>query len=153
MRLESPAFPDGAEIPRGHSREGGDVSPALLWSGVPAETASLALVCDDPDAPRGTWVHWVLYDLPPALSGLPAGVAKTDRLPGGGSQGKNDFGEIGWGGPAPPSGHGTHHYSFRLYALDKKLDLPPGATEAQLEAAMKSHVLAEAKLTGTYRRD
>ena len=152
MRLESPAFSDGDEIPRGHPRDGGDASPALQWSGVPAGTAGLALVCDDPDAPRGTWVHWVTYDLPPSLKGLSAGVAK-ERLPGGGVQGKNDYGEIGWGGPAPPRGHGTHHYSFRLYALEAKLEVPPGATKAQLEAPMKGHVLAEAKLTGTYRRD
>ncbi len=153
MHLESPAFHDGAEIPGEHSRDGGDVSPPLLWSGVPPGAASLALVCDDPDAPRGTWVHWVLYDLPPSLSGLPAGLPKTERLPGGGVQGRNDYGESAWGGPAPPRGHGTHHYAFRLYALDRKLELPPGATKAQLEAAMKGHVLAEAKRTGTYRRE
>ncbi|MEX0880576.1 MAG: YbhB/YbcL family Raf kinase inhibitor-like protein [Thermoanaerobaculia bacterium] len=153
MRLESPAFPDAGEIPREHSRDGADTSPPLLWSGVPAGTATLALVCDDPDAPRGTWVHWVLYDLPPSLPGLPAGVAKTERLPGGGVHGRTDYGDIGWGGPAPPCGHGTHHYAFRLYALDTVLELPPGATKARLEAAMKGHVLAEAKLTGTYRRD
>ena len=153
MRLESPPFTDGGEIPPEHSRDGGDASPQLAWSGVPAGTASLALLCDDPDAPRGTWVHWVVYDLPPSLPGLPAGVAKTERIPTGGVQGRNDYGEIGWGGPAPPRGHGTHHYSFRLYALGTKLGLPPGATKAQLAAAMKGHVLAEAKLTGTYRRD
>jgi hypothetical protein len=153
MKLTSPAFEDGDPIPREHSRDGGDASPALSWTGVPAAVKSLALLCDDPDAPRGTWVHWVLYDLPPSLTGLPEGVAKVERLPGGGTHGKTDYGEIGWGGPAPPRGHGTHHYSFRLYALDCELKLAGHATKAQLEAAMKGRVLAEAKLTGTYRRD
>ncbi len=153
MRLESAAFADGTDIPLEHSGDGRDASPPLSWSGVPAAARSLALVCDDPDAPRGTWVHWVLYDLPPSLTGLASGVPKLERLPGGGVQGKTDFGDIGWGGPAPPRGHGTHHYSFRLYALDAELALAPGATKAEVERAMKGHVLAEAKLTGTYRRD
>lgn len=153
MRLESPAFLDGAPIPAEHSRDGLDSHPALAWSGVPKEARRLALVCDDPDAPRGTWVHWVLYDLPATLAGLSAGVAKAPRHAAGGMHGKNDYGELGWGGPAPPRGHGPHHYEFRLYALDAALDLAPGATKAQLEAAMRGRVLAQSKLVGTYRRD
>jgi Raf kinase inhibitor-like YbhB/YbcL family protein len=153
VKLESAAFRDGEPIPKNYARDGGDASPPLSWSGVPAKTRSLALVCDDPDAPRGTWVHWVLYDVPPKATELPAGVPKGERLPQGGVQGRNDFGDLGWGGPAPPRGHGTHHYECRLSALDRELGLPPGATKAQVEAAMKGHVLAEAKLTGTYRRD
>ncbi len=153
MRLESASFSDGDPVPPEHSRDGADSHPPLAWSGVPAGTASLALVCDDPDAPRGTWVHWVLYDMPATLSGLPAGLAKAARHGSGGVNGKNDYGELGWGGPQPPRGHGMHHYEFRLYALDAKLGLAAGATKAELEAAMKGHVLGEAKLTGTYRRD
>jgi Raf kinase inhibitor-like YbhB/YbcL family protein len=153
VRLESDAFRDGDPIPPVHSRDGTDSHPGLAWTGVPARAKSLALVCDDPDAPRGTWVHWVLYDLSPGLSGLTASVARAPRHEAGGTHGTNDYGELGWGGPAPPRGHGVHHYGFRLYALDATLGLAPGATKAQLEAAMKGHVLAEAALTGTYRRD
>ncbi len=146
MRLESTAFRDGEEIPKVHSRDGEDASPPLAWSGAPKGTASFALVCDDPDAPRGTWVHWVLCDLPADAKGLPASASA-------GVPGKNDFGELGWGGPAPPRGHGAHRYEFRLYALDRRLGLAPGASKADLVRAMKGHVLAEAHLTGTYRRD
>jgi Raf kinase inhibitor-like YbhB/YbcL family protein len=153
MRLESAAFREGEPIPKEHSRDGADSHPALSWPGAPAGSETFALVCDDPDAPRGTWVHWILYDVPGTAAGLPAGVAKAGRHPSGGAHGTNDFGELGWGGPAPPRGHGLHHYVFRLYALDRKLGLPAGASRPELEAAMKGHVLAEAKLTGTYRRD
>jgi hypothetical protein len=153
MRLESSAFRDGAPIPPVHARDGADSHPALSWSGVPQEAKSLALVCDDPDAPRGTWVHWVLYDVPASVSALSEGVAKSARHPVGGTHGRTDYGELGWGGPAPPRGHGVHHYEFRLYALDTMLGLAPGATKAELEGAMRGHVLAEAKLIGTYRRD
>ncbi len=153
MRLESSAFRDGAPIPSVHSRDGADSHPPLSWSGVPKEAKSLALVCDDPDAPRGTWVHWVLYDLPPSVAALAGAVAKAERHPAGGTHGRTDYGELGWGGPAPPRGHGVHHYQFRLYALDRVLGLAPGATKAELEAAMKGRILAEAKLVGTYRRD
>jgi Raf kinase inhibitor-like YbhB/YbcL family protein len=153
MRLESSAFRDGAPIPSVHSRDGDDSHPPLSWSGVPKEAKSLALVCDDPDAPRGSWVHWVLYDLPPSVSTLPGAVARAQQHPAGGTHGRTDYGELGWGGPAPPRGHGVHHYEFRLYALDRALGLPPGATKAELEAAMKGRILAQAKLVGTYRRD
>jgi Raf kinase inhibitor-like YbhB/YbcL family protein len=153
MKLESGAFGDGQPIPKEYSRDGGDTSPPLSWSGVPSGARSLALICDDPDAPRGTWVHWVLYDLPPAATSLPAGVRKSDRPSSGGVQGRNDYGETGWGGPAPPKGHGVHHYEFRLYALDRELGLSPGATKVEVESALQGHVLAETKLTGTYRRD
>jgi Raf kinase inhibitor-like YbhB/YbcL family protein len=153
VRLESASFGDGEPIPREHSRDGADSHPALSWTDVPRGTASFALVCDDPDAPRGTWVHWILFDIPPSASLLPSGVAKAARHASGGTHGKNDFGELGWGGPAPPRGHGLHHYEFRLSALDQVLGLPAGSSVRDLEAAMKGHVLAEAKLTGTYRRD
>ncbi len=153
MRLESASFREGEPIPRDHSRDGADSHPALSWSGAPRGTEGFALVCDDPDAQRGTWVHWVLYDVPATATSLPSGVAKAGKHPSGGVQGKNDYGELGWGGPAPPRGHGVHHYVFRLYALDTKLGLPSGKSRSELETAMKGHVLAEAKLTGTYRRD
>lgn len=153
MRLESASFRDGEPIPREHARDGTDSHPALEWSGAPKGTRTLALICDDPDAPRGTWVHWVLYDIPGTATGLPAAVAKTGRHAAGGTHGKNDSGELGWAGPAPPRGHGVHRYVFHLYALDAELGLPPGASRSEVDAAMKGHVLAEAKLTGTYRRD
>jgi Raf kinase inhibitor-like YbhB/YbcL family protein len=153
VRLESANFRDGEPIPREHSRDGADAHPALAWSDAPEGTESFALVCDDPDAPRGRWLHWILFDIPASVSSLTPGVAKAARHAAGGAHGKNDFGELGWGGPAPPRGHGVHHYEFRLYALDAKLGLPAGAGRGELETAMKGHVLAEAKLTGTYRRD
>ena len=153
MKLESSAFRDGQPIPQQYSRDGADTSPPLSWSGVPTGTRSLALICDDPDAPRGTWVHWVYYDLPPSVTSLPPGVRKAERPSSGGVQGRNDYKETGWGGPGPPKGHGVHHYNFRLSALDRELGLSPGATKAEVESAMQGHVLAEAKLTGTYRRD
>ena len=151
MKLTSTAFRDGHEIPRPPARDGGDASPPLSWSEAPEGTKSFALVCDDPDAPRATpWVHWVLADIPASATGLPGGKGGP---PPGGVPGRNDFGEIGWGGPAPPRGHGTHHYEFRLYALDRKLELPRGATKDELLRAIEGHVLAEARLTGTFRRD
>jgi len=153
MKLESSAFREGQPIPQQYSRDGADTSPPLSWSGVPPGTRSLALICDDPDAPRGTWVHWVYYDLPPSVTSLPPGVRKAERPSSGGVQGRNDYKETGWGGPGPPKGHGVHHYNFRLSALDRELGLSPGATKAEVESAMQGHVLAEAKLTGTYRRD
>ena len=153
MRLESSAFSPGDPIPEVHARDGRDQSPSLSWRDPPAGTQSFALVCDDPDAPRETWVHWVLFDLPPTSTGLPAGVPNAEKLAAGGVQGKNDYGDIGWGGPHPPRGHGIHHYGLRLYALDTLLNLAPGSTKAQVEAAMRGHVLGEAKLMGTYRRD
>lgn len=150
MRIESRAFEAGRPIPLEHGCAGANVSPELHWQEVPAGTESLALVCDDPDAPRRVWVHWVLYDLSPALEGLPERLPSASSVPQGGIQGRNDFGELGYGGPCPPSG--THRYVFKLYALDRRLGLAPGATKDQLLAAMRGHVLAEAELTGTYRK-
>jgi Raf kinase inhibitor-like YbhB/YbcL family protein len=155
MRLQSTAFAEGQTIPEKHARDGRDTSPPLAWSGVPEGAKSLALLCDDPDAPRATpWVHWVYFDLPPTLSGLPEGVSKDERPKIGGVQGKNDYGDVGWGGPQPPVGHGVHHYHFRLCALDTLLKLRPGsATKDEVDAALRGHVLGEARLMGTYRRD
>lgn len=151
IELTSPAFVQGTSIPRQYTGDGADQSPALAWSAAPAGTQSFALLCYDPDAPRGTWVHWVLFNLPPETCGLPEGVPTSKTLPSGGRQGRNDFGKIGYGGPAPPRGK-AHRYVFALYALDQVLDLEPGATRAQLDAAMRGHLLAEGQLMGTYQR-
>lgn len=150
--LTSTAFAAGGAIPKVHTCDGGDTSPPLRWSQVPAGTTSLALLCDDPDAPRGTWVHWILFDLDPATGELASGVPATRGLPGGASQGLNDFGKIGYGGPCPPPGHGPHRYYFRLLALDRKLGLSPGATMKQVLAGAEGHVLARAELLGRYER-
>jgi Raf kinase inhibitor-like YbhB/YbcL family protein len=150
LELRSSAFSDGGWIPSKYTCDGKDTSPPLSWTGIPAGGKSLALTCDDPDAPRGLWVHWVVVDLPPSATGLPEGVPATPEISGGGRQGKNDFGKIGYGGPCPPSG--THRYVFTLYALDSTLGLPAGATRQDLLAAMRNRALGEATLTGTYSR-
>jgi Raf kinase inhibitor-like YbhB/YbcL family protein len=154
IRIESPRFRDGETIPKMYTGEGPDVSPPLTWTGLPAGTRTLAPVCDDPDAPSAEpWVHWVIYGLPATLGGLPEGLPKQPRLDNPPArQGGNDFGRTGYGGPMPPKGHGTHHYHFRLYALDDEVDLPPGVDKARLLAAIHPHVLASGELVGTYER-
>jgi Raf kinase inhibitor-like YbhB/YbcL family protein len=151
FHLTSSAFRDGQMIPATYSADGADHSPPLAWSGQPPATVSLALICDDPDAPRGTWVHWVLFNLPGDTGGLAEHTRPDGTLPNGAHQGKNDFGKLGYGGPAPPGGK-PHRYFFKLYALDAKLKLPAGATKDQLLKAMQGHVLAEARLMGQYQR-
>lgn len=150
MRIESTAFSEGSLIPRRHTCDGKDVSPPLSWSGVPEGAKSLALICDDPDAPGKTWVHWVLFNLPSGTKELPEGVPALASVSGGGVQGINDFRKVGYGGPCPPKG--THRYMFRLYALDAELALPAGATKAELEGAIEGHVLGQVTLTGKYSR-
>lgn len=156
--LKSPAFEPGQRIPKRYTGDGEDVSPALHWSGVPDGTQEFALVCDDPDAPTDEpWVHWVIYGIPGETRELPEGVPPDKQLtsPITAFQGKNSWSDgqtIGYRGPAPPRGHGTHHYHFKLYALDTKLSLGPGATKAELLRAMSDHVLAEGELIGTYER-
>ena len=150
--LSSPAFADGAAIPVAHTCDGADVSPPLAWSDPPAGTESFALIADDPDAPAGTWVHWVLYNLPAATTQLPARIAKVETLDlGGARQGRNDFRHPGYGGPCPPPGP-AHRYFFKLYALDAPLELRPGAQKRDVEAAMQGHTLGLAQLMGTYAR-
>jgi Raf kinase inhibitor-like YbhB/YbcL family protein len=151
IELTSTAFQTGETIPKQYTGDGVDQSPPLRWSEPPSGTKSLALICDDPDAPRGTWVHWVLFNLPAQTRELEEGVATMENLANGAKQGKNDFGDIGYGGPAPPKGK-PHRYFFKLYALYVAVDLPPGATKAQLLDAMKGHILAEGQLMGTYGR-
>jgi hypothetical protein len=150
LTLTSTVFSHGQPIPSLYTCEGKDISPPLAWSEPPSGTNSFALISDDPDAPMGTWVHWVAWNIPSSSRGLPEVVATDAQLNDGTRQGTTDFGRTGYGGPCPPSG--THRYFFKLYALDAALDLKPGATKAQLEAAMSGHVLAQAELIGTYKK-
>ena len=150
LSITSSAFQNGAGIPKEYTCDGQNISPPLRWSGAPAGAGSLVLIADDPDAPHGPWVHWVVYDLPATVAELPAHVPAQARLPNGGLQGKNDFRTTGYGGPCPPSG--THRYFFKLYALDKQLGLAEGATKADVAKAMEGHVLAQGELMGTYKR-
>ena len=152
--LSSPAFPHGGEIPSKYTCDGGDLAPPLVWTGVPEQTRSLALIVDDPDAPdptapKMTWVHWVLYNIPPSGDGLPEGVTSRD-LPPGTAEGLNDWKRTGYGGPCPPIGR--HRYFHKLYALDAALAVMDKPTKATLEAAMKGHILEKAELVGTYQR-
>jgi hypothetical protein len=149
--LASSAFNPGEPIPRQHTCEGDDQSPPLRWSGVPAGTKGFALIVDDPDAPAGTWVHWVLYDIPGNTSELTAGIPPEESLPGGAKQGLNDFRKVGYGGPCPPPGK-PHRYFFKLYALDSPTPLKPRMTKARVLRAIEGHVLGRAELMGTYKR-
>jgi len=150
--VTSTAFKEGQPIPAQYTADGKDVSPPLSWGGVPAGARGLALVCEDPDAPRGTWTHWVLFNLPADAGGLPEGVPPEAKLPGGATQGTNDFHKVGYGGPSPPPGK-PHRYFFKLYALDTTLSLPSGTTRQQLQSAAQGHVLGEGQLMGTYGRE
>jgi Raf kinase inhibitor-like YbhB/YbcL family protein len=158
LKITSTAFDNGRPIPRKFSGEGQDVSPPLAWDAPPAGTQELALICDDPDAPTPQpWVHWVIYAIPADVRELPAAIPNKPELtePVAARQGKNSFPKgatIGYRGPMPPPGHGTHHYHFQLYALDAKPNVPAGATKDELLKAMKGHILAEGKLVGTYER-
>jgi Raf kinase inhibitor-like YbhB/YbcL family protein len=148
LEITSSAFVEGAVIPVRHTADGPDVSPALAWGAGPEGTNGFALICDDPDAPTAKpWVHWVIWGIPGDARGLPEGVPAGDYL-----QGTNDFRKVGYGGPSPPKGHGTHHYYFKLYALDGDLGLDVGATKSDLLKAMEGHVLAEGQVMGTYER-
>jgi Raf kinase inhibitor-like YbhB/YbcL family protein len=151
LAISTTSFQNGGDIPRKFTCDGADVSPELSWTGAPTSTQSFALVADDPDAPVGTWTHWVLFDLPATTKDLPEGVSKIDELPTGGRQGRNDFRKIGYGGPCPPPGK-PHRYFFKLYALDGKLNLKPGASKQEVEQAMQGHVVAQAEWMGKYRR-
>lgn len=155
IKVTSPAFKNDQPIPKKYTGEGEDVSPPLSWSNVPAEAKELALICDDPDAPRPEpWVHWLIYKLPAGTTQLPEAVPpeRTLKTPPGTMQGTNSFGKIGYGGPMPPPGHGVHHYHFKLYALNKALQLQPGIEKKALLSAMKGAIIAEGELIGTYER-
>ena len=155
INVASAAFADRQPIPRKYTGDGPNVSPPLSWSNLPRETKELALVVDDPDAPRAEpWVHWVIYKLPAAMGSLPEHVPHDAKLasPAGALQGKNTWGSMGYRGPEPPKGHGTHHYHFKLYALDEPLHVQSGLDKTALLKAMAGHVLAEGELVGTYER-
>ena len=154
LQITSTAFSEGQPIPAKYTCEGSDISPPLQWipqGGTPANTKSFALIADDPDAPMGTWVHWVLYDLPATATEFAENTPKSPQLPGGAKQGLNSGSRSGYSGPCPPPGK-PHRYFFKLYALDTMLDLKPGATKKDLLKAMEGHVLAEGQLMGTYQR-
>ena len=150
MNLTSDAFNEGSAIPVKYTGDGADLSPPLTWSDIPSGTKSFALICDDPDAPSGAWVHWVIYNIPPSVYSLDEGIDAVESSDDGTTQGINDFSRIGYGGPMPP--RGTHRYVFILYALDTLLPFRPGVTRAGLLKLMSGHLLSEAKLTGKYSR-
>ena len=152
MKLSSSAFKHGASVPRDYTCDGDDFSPPLTWEGVPTGAKSLALICDDPDAPiEQPWVHWVVYNIPPTTTSFDANVAIGSIA--GATTGMTNFGRTIYNGPCPPKGHGVHRYFFKLYALDVMLKLSGGATKDELLVAMKGHVLAQAELMGTFKRD
>lgn len=150
LELTSPAFSNGAPIPRRYSCDGEDISPPLAWRNAPAGTQAFALIMDDPDAPRGTWTHWVLFDIPASVTSLPEKVPAVAAPPGLGTHGKNSWGRLGYGGPCPP--RGVHRYFFRLYALDAPLKLGSNALKEELLQAASGHILAQGQLLGVYER-
>jgi Raf kinase inhibitor-like YbhB/YbcL family protein len=149
--VRSPDFANGANIPRSFTCDAEDRSPALEWSDAPAATKTFALIADDPDAPAGTWVHWVIYNIPVTARALAGGVEKKEQLADGSRQGRNDFRKIGYNGPCPPPGK-AHRYFFKLYALSAELTLAPGATKSEVERAMGPHILAQTEWMGRYQR-
>jgi len=150
IKLESPTFEEGGMIPSKYTADGESISPPLKWASVPEGTKSFALVSDDPDAPMGTWVHWVMWNIPADARQLAENIPPDENLPNGSRQGITDFGTYGYGGPAPPSG--THRYYFKIFALDTKLDLPGSSRKADLLKAIEGHVIAEGQLIGKYKR-
>jgi hypothetical protein len=152
LTVTSAAFEPGQPIPAKYSCQGEDVSPPLKWVGAPTNTLSFALICDDPDAPGGTWVHWVIYNLPADAPSLPENTPKSEFLPNGAVQGANSFNKVGYGGPCPPDGK-AHRYFFKVYALDKAFNVKKGQLgKEDLLAAMRGHILAQGQLIGTYKR-
>jgi hypothetical protein len=151
LAVTSAAFESGHAMAVKYSCQGDDVSPPLKFDGAPANTKSFALICDDPDAPGGTWVHWIMYNLPPDATSLSENMAKVEVLPNGAAQGRNSFQKIGYGGPCPPGGN-PHRYFFKVYALDNTLALDSPPDKEKLLAAMNGHILAQGQLMGTYQR-
>ena len=155
LTIRSSAFANQARIPKRFTGDGEDLSPELSWSGVPATAKELTLICDDPDAPTPEpWVHWVIYKIPTTATGLRENVPKTGSMsePAGAMQGVNSWGAIGYRGPAPPRGHGVHHYHFKLYAVDTVLNVAAGVDKKKLLSAMQGHIVAQGELVGTYER-
>ncbi len=150
MEVLSSAFDDGAMIPEKYTCDNIDISPPLKWSSVPDGTKTFAIICDDPDAPMGTWVHWVIYNLPANINELSEDVPPSEILPNRAKQGRNDFGKIGYGGPCPPGG--THRYYFKIYALSEELKVEAGITKSELLKAMEGYIVSEGQLMGRYKR-
>lgn len=150
ITVKSPAFEQGKPIPEEYTCDGRNISPPLRWSNIPEEAQSLAMIVDDPDAPRGTFTHWIIWNIPPDLAEFSANVDKEKMLPNGARQGINDAGKIGYTGPCPPSG--THRYFFKVYALDSTIDLAPGANRKQIDDALRGKTIAQGELMGTYKR-
>lgn len=148
------SFKNGEFIPKKYACEGEDISPEIIVTSIPANAKTIAIICDDPDAPVGTFVHWVLWNFPVAgtKAVIPEGLKKVDKLSDGTRQGYNDFGKVGYNGPCPPKGHGVHHYHFKVYALDTTLDIKGNVKKADLEKAMKGHILTQGELVGLYER-
>ena len=151
MTVSSTAFKNNAAIPQRFSCQGDDISPALSWSSAPEETKSFALILEDPDAPHGTFYHWVIYNIPATEHGLAENIARREPLPNGARQGINSAQQLGFMGPCPPAGK-AHRYYFKLYALDTEINIPGEATHNKLESAMRGHILAEGEIMGTYQR-
>lgn len=149
--LHSSSFANGSAIPRQYTCDGANLSPALTWTGAPGATQSLALVMEDPDAPHGTWTHWLVWNIPPRATVMPEGEPPAEMLDNGARQGSNDFHRIGYGGPCPPAGR-PHRYVFRLLALNIRLDLKAGARRTELDQAMRGHILVQSEWMGTYAR-
>jgi len=155
LAVTSPAFQDGERIPDRYAKHGTNLSPTLHWSQLPIDTASIVLICEDPDAPQpDPFTHWVLFNIPPTLEGLPEGVTRVPQPPqvSGAGQGVNDFDDVGYDGPSPPPGHGLHRYRFQIHALDTMLNLPPGVSKLAVRQAMDGHILGKGVLSGTYSR-
>lgn len=150
IKITSSAFEEGGLIPPKYTCDGADISPPLQWDTVPEGTKSIALISDDPDAPMGTWVHWVLFNLSADTTEMTENIPPGENLPSGAGQGTNDFRRIGYGGPCPPSG--THRYFFKIYALDTVLDLPVAARKKDLLKAMEGHIIGQGQLIGKYKR-
>jgi Raf kinase inhibitor-like YbhB/YbcL family protein len=150
IELTSKAFKNGEMIPKVYTCDGEDMSPALSWGSVPEGSESISIICDDPDSPIGTWVHWVVYNIPPDIRELKENITPERQIENGGIQGMNDFKKIGYGGPCPHSG--THRYFFKIYALDTKVELEPGATKSHLLISMEGHILDKGDLMGKYSR-
>lgn len=150
IHITSPVFEDGGIIPKKYTCDDLDMSPPIEWSNVPEGTKTISIVCDDPDAPMKTWIHWIIFNIPGDVTGLPENVPPEKELENGAKQGMNDFHKVGYGGPCPPSG--THRYFFKIYALDITLDLPAGVSKSHLMIAMEGHVISESHLMGTYTR-
>lgn len=150
IKITSPVFEYGEYIPSAYTCMGKDMSPPINWQGVPRNAKSLVLICDDPDAPMGTWVHWVIYNIPPDSKGLPEGIPGLERLKDGTLQGINDFRKIGYGGPCPPGG--VHRYYFKIYAIDTMLNIDPGATKKRIMKLIEGHIISKGELMGRFKR-